>query len=75
MLAVWKMVIQEDCPVYTPGETYESVLFQAALAAKWKEPPRDDLDFMVLKTSGQDLIKCDKYEQLDFVPCDPHQAS
>ena len=47
------------------------MLFQAALAAEWKEPPRDDLDFMVLKTSGQDLIKCDKYEQLDFVPFDP----
>ena len=71
MLAVLQMVIQEDCPTYTPGETYESVLFQAALAAEWKEPPRDDLDFMVLKTSGQDLIKCDKYEQLDFVPFDP----
>jgi H+-transporting ATPase len=65
------MVIQEDCPTYTPGETYESVLFQAALAAKWKEPPRDALDTMVLKTSGQDLRKCDKYEQLDFVPFDP----
>jgi H+-transporting ATPase len=65
------MVIQEDCPVYTPGETYESVLFQAALAAKWKEPPRDALDTMVLKTSGQDLTKCDQYEQLDFVPFDP----
>ena len=71
MLAVWQMVIQEDCPVYTPGETYESVLFQAALAAKWKEPPRDALDTMVLKTSGQDLTKCDPYEQLDFVPFDP----
>ena len=65
------MVIQDDCPTYTPGETYESVLFQAALAAKWKEPPRDALDTMVLKTSGQDLRKCDVYEQLDFVPFDP----
>mmetsp|Transcript_48954 Transcript_48954/g.78872 ORF Transcript_48954/g.78872 Transcript_48954/m.78872 type:complete len:624 (+) Transcript_48954:2-1873(+) len=65
------MVIQEDCPIYTPGETYESVLFQAALAAKWKEPPRDALDTMVLKTSGQDLSKCDAYKQLDFTPFDP----
>ena len=31
------------------------MLFQAALAAKWKEPPRDALDTMVLKTSGQVL--------------------
>jgi H+-transporting ATPase len=68
---VWQMVIQDDCPTYTPGETYESVLFQAALAAKWKEPPRDALDTMVLKTSGQDLRKCDVYEQLDFTPFDP----
>ena len=68
------MVIQNgpgDCPIYTPGETYESVLFQAALAAKWKEPPRDALDTMVLVTSGQDLKKCDAYEQLDFTPFDP----
>ena len=69
-----QMVIQNgpgDCPIYTPGETYESVLFQAALAAKWKEPPRDALDTMVLVTSGQDLKKCDAYEQLDFTPFDP----
>jgi len=71
MLSVRQMVIQDDCPTYTPGETYESVLFQAALAAKWKEPPRDALDTMVLKTSGQDLTKCDNYQQLDFVPFDP----
>jgi len=70
-LTLNKMVIQEDCPTYTPGETYESVLFQAALAAKWKEPPRDALDTMVLKTSGQDLTKCDDYKQLDFTPFDP----
>ncbi|EKX32039.1 hypothetical protein GUITHDRAFT_82635 [Guillardia theta CCMP2712] len=70
-LTLNKMVIQEDCPTYSPGETYESVLFQAALAAKWKEPPRDALDTMVLKTSGQDLSKCDAYTQLDFQPFDP----
>jgi H+-transporting ATPase len=70
-LTLNKMVIQTDCPIYTPGETYESVLFQAALAAKWKEPPRDALDTMVLKTSGQDLSKCDAYTQLDFTPFDP----
>ena len=69
------MVIQnerpEDCPTYEDGMTYEKVLFFAALAAKWKEPPRDALDTMVLKTSGQDLTKCDAYEQLDFIPFDP----
>jgi H+-transporting ATPase len=68
------MVIQKgdgDCPIYTPGETYDSLLFQAALAAKWNEPPRDALDTMVLLTAGQDLSKCDVYKQLDFVPFDP----
>ncbi len=53
------------------GEDKETVLFQAALAAKWREPPRDALDTMVLATSGQDLRKCDKYEQIDFTPFDP----
>ena len=49
-LTLNKMVIQDDCPTFTPGENKATVLFQAALAAKWKEPPRDALDTMVLKT-------------------------
>mmetsp|Transcript_53306 Transcript_53306/g.141249 ORF Transcript_53306/g.141249 Transcript_53306/m.141249 type:complete len:625 (-) Transcript_53306:2102-3976(-) len=49
-LTLNKMVIQDDCPTFTPNENKETVLFQAALAAKWKEPPRDALDTMVLKT-------------------------
>ena len=65
------MVIQDDCLTYTPGETLGSLLFQAALATRWKEPPRDALDTMVLKTSGQDLSKCDRYRQLEFIPFDP----
>ena len=73
-LTLNKMMIQNgegDCPIYTPGESYDSILFQAALAAKWKEPPRDALDTMILSTSGQDLSRCDAYEQLDFTPFDP----
>ena len=42
--------MQDDCPTFGAPETKETVLFQAALAAKWKEPPRDALDTMVLKT-------------------------
>jgi len=49
-LTLNKMVIQDDCPTFTPNENKESILFQAALAAKWTEPPRDALDTMVLKT-------------------------
>ena len=70
-LTLNKMVIQDDCPTYTEGENRETVLFQAALAAKWREPPRDALDTMVLVTAGQDLKKCDVYKQLDFSPFDP----
>jgi H+-transporting ATPase len=48
-LTLNKMVLEPaDCTFFEPGETYETVLFQAALAAKWKEPPRDALDTMVL---------------------------
>ncbi len=49
-LTLNKMVIEpSDCAFFEPGEDYESVVFQAALAAKWKEPPGDALDTMVLK--------------------------
>ena len=48
-LTLNKMVIEpSDCAFFEPGEDYDSVVFQAALAAKWKEPPRDALDTMVL---------------------------
>jgi len=49
-LTLNKMVIQDDCPTFSPNENKDSILFQAALAAKWTEPPRDALDTMVLKT-------------------------
>jgi H+-transporting ATPase len=45
------------------------VLVLAALAAKWREPPRDALDTMVLGSAN--LEECDKYEQLQFLPFDP----
>ena len=68
-LTLNKMVIQDDCPIYTPGETRESILKAAALAAKWKEPPRDALDTLVLTSA--DLTALDGYEQIDFMPFDP----
>ena len=51
------------------GETRETVLKHAALAAKWKEPPRDALDTLVLTSA--DLTQLDGYEQVDFMPFDP----
>ena len=64
-----KMVIQDDCPIYTPGHTRETVLMHAALAAKWKEPPRDALDTLVLTSANLD--ECDAFTQIDFMPFDP----
>ena len=45
-LTLNEMVIQDHCPCYTPGDDKASVMMYAALAAKWKEPPRDALDRM-----------------------------
>lgn len=49
--------------------TKDDVLQTAALAAKWKEPPRDALDTLVLLNSGLDLGTLDKYEQVGCVAC------
>ena len=68
-LTLNKMVIQDDCPIYTPGVTKDDVLQSAALAAKWKEPPRDALDTLVLRNSGLDLTTLDVYEQVGPTTC------
>ena len=49
-------MIQEETPVYVPGETQHSILLYAAMAAKWKEPPRDALDIMVLGQADIDSL-------------------
>jgi hypothetical protein len=49
------------------GVTKDDVLKSAALAAKWKEPPRDALDTLVLLNSGLDLNTLDQYEQVGGV--------
>eukprot|EP00401_Gymnodinium_catenatum_P003155 CAMPEP_0117607676 /NCGR_PEP_ID=MMETSP0784-20121206/80403_1 /TAXON_ID=39447 /ORGANISM="" /LENGTH=914 /DNA_ID=CAMNT_0005410901 /DNA_START=35 /DNA_END=2779 /DNA_ORIENTATION=- len=68
-LTMNKMVIQEETPIYTPGENQYTTLRYAAMAAKWMEPPRDALDTMTL---GQaDLKSLAEVEQLDFMPFDP----
>jgi len=68
-LTLNKMVLQDDTPVFSKGENQESVLVYAALAAKWKEPPRDALDRLTLGSVKMELL--DKYEQIDFLPFDP----
>ena len=68
-LTLNKMVLQDDTPVYAEGADQESVLVMAALAAKWKEPPRDALDRLTLGSVKMELLE--PYEQLDFLPFDP----
>lgn len=68
-LTLNKMVIQDDCPTYTPDQNQYTVLQAAALAAKWKEPPRDALDTLTLGSA--DLDSLSQYEQIDFLPFDP----
>jgi H+-transporting ATPase len=68
-LTLNQMMLQEDTPIYAPGEDQESVLVMAALAAKWKEPPRDALDRLTLGGVNTSLLE--PYEQIDFLPFDP----
>jgi len=51
------------------GETQYSLLRYAAMAAKWKEPPRDALDTLTL--NAVDMKSMEQVEQLDFMPFDP----
>jgi len=68
-LTLNQMVLQEDTPIYCDGETQETVLLYAAMAAKWKEPPRDALDRLTLGSVNYDLLE--DYKQVDFLPFDP----
>jgi H+-transporting ATPase len=68
-LTLNQMVLQDDTPMYAPGVSQESILVMAAIAAKWKEPPRDALDRLTLGSVNMDLME--PYEQLDFLPFDP----
>jgi len=68
-LTLNKMEIQQYCPVFTDADNLTSVLVLAALAAKWREPPRDALDTMVLGAANLDM--CDQYIQLEYKPFDP----
>ncbi len=61
-LTLNKMVLQDETPTYSPGVTQETILVYAALAARWKEPPRDALDRLTLGSVNMDLLV--DYEQL-----------
>lgn len=64
-----KMELQDDLPIFTPNVTREDVLVTAALAAKWREPPKDALDTLVL--NAIDLRPLDAYNMMDHLPFDP----
>eukprot|EP00388_Colpodella_angusta_P042319 GDKK01055915.1.p1 GENE.GDKK01055915.1~~GDKK01055915.1.p1 ORF type:complete len:610 (+),score=149.53 GDKK01055915.1:48-1832(+) len=68
-LTMNKMVIQEETPVYKPGETQYSLLRYAAMAAKWWEPARDALDTLTL--NSVDMPSMSAVEQLAYMPFDP----
>jgi H+-transporting ATPase len=68
-LTLNKMVLQDDTPIFIEGETQETVLVNAAMAAKWKEPPRDALDRLTLGAVNMSLLE--PYKQIDYLPFDP----
>mmetsp|Transcript_25348 Transcript_25348/g.42480 ORF Transcript_25348/g.42480 Transcript_25348/m.42480 type:complete len:914 (+) Transcript_25348:267-3008(+) len=68
-LTMNKMELQEDLPMFCDGITKHDVLTYAALAARWKEPPKDALDTLVL--NAIDLTPLDAYQQPEFMPFDP----
>lgn len=68
-LTLNKMVIQDETPVFSDGETRESLLQLAAMAAKWREPPRDALDTLVLTVAN--LKELEHVTQLEYIPFDP----
>lgn len=68
-LTLNKMVLQDNTPIYLQGETQETVLLNAAMAAKWKEPARDALDRLTLSSVKMELLE--PYEQLEYIPFDP----
>jgi H+-transporting ATPase len=68
-LTLNKMVLQPESPIYCKGESLYSLLRYAAMATKWKEPPRDALDTLTLNSA--DLSSLESVEQLEYMPFDP----
>jgi len=68
-LTLNQMVLQDDTPIYSEGQNQESVLVYAAMAAKWKEPPRDALDRLTLGAVNLTLLE--PWEHIDYLPFSP----
>ena len=67
-LTMNKMIIQDETPIYKDGENQYTILRYAAMAAKWKEPPRDALDTLTL--GAVDIHSLESVTQLDYLPFD-----
>jgi H+-transporting ATPase len=63
------MMLQEYTPVYSDQESQYTLLRYAAMASKWREPPKDALDKLVLKSVH--MASLNHIEQLSFMPFDP----
>jgi H+-transporting ATPase len=59
---------QKEMPMFCEGVSKRDVLVAAALATKWREPPKDALDTLVL--NAIDLSPLDMYEQVEQIPFD-----
>jgi H+-transporting ATPase len=68
-LTMNKMQLQDETPIYCRGETQKSLLRYAAMATKWKEPPKDALDTLTL--GAVDMESLEFVEQIDHMPFDP----
>lgn len=68
-LTMNKMEIQPETPIYNGVETQYSLLRYAAMAARWKEPPKDALDKLVL--NAVDMPSMETVKQTDYLPFDP----
>jgi H+-transporting ATPase len=69
-LTLNKMMIQDYCPTYGEyAKDMAAVVQYAAMAAKWKEPPKDALDTMVL--GAVDMDSMDAFTMVDHTPFDP----
>merc|ERR1719162_2079412 len=75
-----EMELFDELPIYEKGISKEDVYTMAALAAKWKEEPKDALDTLVLKNPAMDeqvgrgmtlRQSLDQYTQLKYSPFDP----
>jgi H+-transporting ATPase len=64
-----KMVLQNETMIYSKTDNQYNLLRYAAMAARWKEPPKDALDSLTLQAVDLPSLEC--MDQLDFMPFDP----